>query len=170
MPDSTAGSNALSRNECKQRDWVLRNRSSSFTAQNLHQIPSSLAIERNGSMATLYHRRRGGSLVRSFSLFVTDWFDSRTVARYQPAFDLPEIRSGGIPKIHTAVELSGQCDLTSNPIERISRSSKIEHQRGHANLEYASEMFYAYRCTWRRINVVMKMRNCDTVKSFSPLL
>lgn len=75
----------------------------SFTAQNLHQIPSSSAIERNDSMATLYRRRRGGSgSFARFSLFVTDWFDSRTVRATGP-LDLPEIRSGGIPKIQTAV-------------------------------------------------------------------
>lgn len=171
MPDGTAGSTHSPETSvsseiefCGIAPRLPRKISIKF-----HQVRRSSATTRWQRYTPPKTRGRGGgglarSLVRSFSLFVTDWFDSRTAARYR--LDLPEIRSGGIPKIQTAVELSAQCD-PSNPIERrcISRGSKIERrQRGHANLEYAGRVFYAYRSTWRRINVVTKTRN-NTAKS-----
>lgn len=69
-----------SRNECKQRDWVLRNRSS-FTAQNLHQIPSDSAIERGRLDGNVYTVEDEGSLARSVYLSPIDLIRQRS--RYQ---------------------------------------------------------------------------------------
>lgn len=69
-----------SRNECKQRDWVLRNRSS-FTAQNLHQIPSDSAIERGRLDGNVYTAEDEGSLARSVYLSPIDLIRERS--RYQ---------------------------------------------------------------------------------------